>query len=337
MKLSRLSLLFSGLLLLSGAAMADSASGEMWYTTFNGGTNVWKVNYNYNGSTFVLSGNTGVVAVNGADGLLFGPDGNLMVAGQNSAHVTEVTTAGATVSTANTPGVGSYHLALDSNAANATMYSINNGSGGDPNGSAISRLTLAGGGLGGPGTALTVTCAVPGCSTDVRGIIFDPVNNTWYYGTAGDGSTTGQFGTITFSGNTATLHVVLNNVPAHGLSFDPFTNDIIFNSANLVEQYDPTCGCVVSTLNVGGQELDQASEDGKGHLFVASNTGNLLFADYDASGLIGTSSFASLQFLNNNLDDIAPLSAAGSNPVPEPASLLLLGSGLVGLLRKRMK
>jgi hypothetical protein len=69
--------------------------------------------------------------------------------------------------------------------------------------------------------------------------------------------------------------------------------------------------------------------DGKGHLFVASNSGGLLFADYDVSGLIGVG-FNTEPFLSGSLDDIAPLSSLGSQRVPEPTSLAIFGSALFG-------
>lgn len=114
----------------------------------------------------------------------------------------------------------------------------------------ISAVTLASGGLSANGNLYTVS---GGVSHDVRGVIFDPINNTWYYGTAGDGATNGDFGTVVFNDvtHTATLTVLLSNVPAHGLTFDPFTNDIIFSSAGLIEQFQPGVG-VVSTVNFGG-------------------------------------------------------------------------------------
>jgi hypothetical protein len=43
----------------------------LFYTTFSGGVNVHKADFNYNGTTFTLSNNIGIASTNGADGLLF--------------------------------------------------------------------------------------------------------------------------------------------------------------------------------------------------------------------------------------------------------------------------
>ena len=308
---------------------ADAVSGTIFFTTFSGGENVWTDTFNYNGTTFTLGSATNIASTSGADGLLFLPDGNLAVAGQGN-NLTEVTTGGTIVKTV-APGGPSFHLALTSSSPTALLYNMWNGGGNTP----ISAVTLSGGGLLNNGVAYTVTCPT-GCSTDVRGVIFDPKTSTWYYGTAGDGGS-GNFGIVTFNdvAHTATLGApILTGVFAHGLTFDPFTNDIIFSSAGTISQFDPTSNTIVSNL-AGTGNFDQSAVDGKGHLFVASNSGFLEFVDYDATGKIGAAgNFTAEPFLEGSLDDIAPLSGSGAPPpVPEPSTWVMLTTGLLGLGR----
>jgi hypothetical protein len=311
-------------------AKADSASGKIFFTTFSGGEDVWTATYSFNGTSFTLGSPTGVAATAGADGLLFAPDGNLIIAGQGTDQLHEITTGGVAVSTVSA-GTGAYHLGLS--GSGTTLYTLWNGPGSGGS-TAIAATALSGGGLSVAGTPYTVSCAVgTSCITDVRGVVFDPVNGKWYYSTAADGAS-GTFGTVVFNDvtHTATLTQLLSGVFAHGVSFDPFTKDIIMNSAGTLEQFDPVSGTIVSTLT-GIGSFDQAAEDGKGHLFVASNSGFLEFVDYDATGLIGAAgNFTAEPFLIGSLDDIAPLSGAGSTPTPEPSLLMLLSLGLLGLL-----
>ena len=58
-----------------------------------------------------------------------------------------------------------------------------------------------------------------------------------------------------------------------------------------------------------GWRLDQGTVDGHGHLFVASNTGHVIFVDYAANPdkLINDHILVHMQWIDNFLDDLAPL------------------------------
>src|SRR5579863_6449995 len=261
-------LMGSALLLTCGAAglWADPVSGTLFVTTFNGGTNLDKVNFNYNGSTISYTGFTGLAALAGADGLLFAPNasGNLLIGGQgqptngSANEVIEVTAAGGPVSTASA-GQGAYNLAL--NGTGTMLFSSNNGGCGSQ---CITGFTLSGGNLAGAGVLYTVTNSLAGdTNVDVRGLTFDPLNNTWYYGSGGDDNA-GDFGTVAFnnSTHTAVLTPILTNVDAHSVAFDAFTGDILYNGIETIAQYAPGVG-VVSTLVTGisSDRIDQVATD----------------------------------------------------------------------------
>jgi len=342
-------LMSSALLLTCGAAglWADPVSGTLFLTTFdhgvNGlGTNLDKVTFNFNGTSISYTGLTGLALLPGADGLLFAPNasGNLLVGGQGTPtdgaanEVLERTVNGAAVSTA-AAGQGAYNIAL--NSAGTMLFSSNNGGCGTQ---CITGFTLSGGNLSGAGVLYTVSNSLAvDTNLDVRGLTFDPLNNTWYYGSAGD-TGTGDFGTVAFNNgtHTAVLTPILQGVPAHSVAFDSFTGDIFFNGSQTIAQYHPGTNTVVSTFTGGaGDRIDQVATDGAGHLIGSSNNGDVIFIDYDASHLInGGGNFHNEQFLINNLDDVAPL--VNPNATPEPASIFLFGSVLVGIafkLRKR--
>jgi hypothetical protein len=133
--------------------------------------------------------------------------------------------------------------------------------------------------------------------------------------------------------NKSTPTQVATGVPAaHGGTYDPFTNTIILFGDSHITQFNPTTLGVVSDLTIAGETFDQGTVDGKGHVFVCSNSGDFTFLDISGSGLVGSPNFQSTQFLAGALDDVAPLSGRNTTAAPEPSSLALLGMGALSLM-----
>ncbi len=315
----------AGLLLLAPVlANADKANGTLYYTTYAGGMNVHKLDYSYDGlSTFTMSGISDIAATNGADGIIFAPNGHLLIGGQGYDTVHEITVGGALINDYTTDAGGQFHLALD------------------PTGKFVYGAGLPGNytkhTLGTPG--FTASMGITGDNSSITSLAF--AAGKTFYTTSGGGGGAGDFGIIDLSTN-ITTQIFSNANGFHGLVFDPYTSDLIGFAGNTIVQVDPTTNTIVSTLIVDGESFDQGTTDGKGHILVASNGGNLTFLDYQSTMLVGGSSnFVSTQFLAGALDDVAPLAGLGSNGTPEPGSIALVAASIVSGLgfaaRRRRK
>ncbi|MEO8188388.1 MAG: PQQ-binding-like beta-propeller repeat protein [Burkholderiaceae bacterium] len=314
------------LMLVSGLASAAVFTGTVYYTYFTGGQNVWRVGYSYNDATQTFSLNTpqNLASTNGADGIIFASNGNLLIGGQGSGNVYEVNPAtGAVVNTQNT-GTPSFHLTLD--PSGNSVYTSNFGG----------RLNTVAIPIGTGNTPTNIS----GDETGITQVTFGTGGTVFYV--QGNPNGFGNLGTIDLAtGVTDRLYSSVQ--PAHGLVFDPFTDLITMFGVGATGTMDATDG---SDLLTSGQifgvgDFDQGAVDGFGHALVAGS-GGITFIDYHLSGDITNPNFVTNRFSSggvsfSGIDDLAPLTGPGSNPnpIPEPGTLLLLSLGIAGLAISR--
>ncbi|MEE8450876.1 MAG: hypothetical protein V3R99_03145, partial [Thermoguttaceae bacterium] len=295
------------------STLASVTQGDLFYTVYSGFNRVKKVSYNFDGSTFSLGTPTVLASGIGADGIAGNPNdaNSVLVAGQGSGLLHRVSRSGGGVLQSAGTISNAFHLEV---ADSSTLYVS-----GIPG--ALGRVALNGDGSIGATTSI----AVSGSNTDVTQIITTPSGDFYTRSFSGGN---GTFGTISFSGTSATTTALLTSLPAaHGGVYDPFTNTIILMGDNHLTQVS-LGGVILADLTISGARFDQGTVDGKGHLFAASNTGGLMFMDYAAAtgGLIDDAgNFSSMLFLEDYLDDIAPLVGAGTTDpvIPEPSTLVI--------------
>jgi hypothetical protein len=328
-----------GAALLSVLALAADVwggpvfNGTLYYTRFSGGQNVGAVDYSYDGGThaLTLSNNHNIAAVGGADGIIVAPNGHLLIGGQGSGHVYELTTGGVLVNSVFPGTTESYHMSL--NPAGTTAYT-------SPFGGPLDTIPLSGGGLGGNGTAHSIT----GGDTGVTQIVFDGNGNSYYVrGNPNGGGTFGSINLSTFQ----TTRLLNGQTSIHGTQYDPFTGLITFFGDGAVGTYNPSNGQFHQRTGINS-DFDQGSLDGHGHAFIAGN-GQLTFIDYSATGDI-TSALNTVIIRSSasgpggvlgfgGIDDLAPLVGPGSAdlPTPAPPALCVFAAGVVAVVGRRWR
>jgi len=289
------------LALLAAPAAAQILTKTITYSRFSGPPdNIKQAAFTYNATlgTTSFGARVSITSVPGADGILFSPDGHLIVGGQTDAvHRIDVGTGAFTTVTAG--GVQSFHVMLDPSGLKVWTAGIPG---------FLADVPVL------PSFLNGTPHPISGDDVVVTHLAF--IGNQVFY-TASLPSGLGNFGTLDINTFTTTRLAAL--VPwAHGMTLDCFTGDLIAYANNSVAQINPTTHAIVSLLDtspLGALQLDQGTSDGIGHLYIASNTGHMLFLDITASGLVGSPlTFVDAPFLDDSIDDIAPDCGLGAPP-----------------------
>ena len=332
--LGMVSALVAGLSLMGAApaVYAHSTDGELFYTTFFGDADrVFRRTYAFDGGATLTYGVESAVSsigkgLGGADGIVFdATDTSFLLFGGQDRHVHRVKISDGSVTPSGLTTGSDFHLVIDPAGSHVLGTGIP--------GSTIAEVALS------PFGAVSTLAIAGADDTSITGLAFDPSTPALAYYTSSGPAGTGSFGTATKSGGTVTTTRLASGVPAaHGIVFDPFSSSLILFGDGSVSQYKPGTGFISTFTPVGPNQFDQGAIDGKGHLFGASNDGDMLFIDYSGTGKVGgtdglgAGNFSDLRFFKDSLDDLAPLTGKGSRPpvVPEPTSMLLFGLGGIG-------
>jgi WD40 repeat protein len=276
-----------------GACGSSITSGDLYFTRYSGAPNLEKVHFDYKSGKFTLAKPAAVATLNGVDGVVFAPDGDLLVGGQGDVvHKVHVANGKTVDVRANATA---YHLSLDPGGKKVWATGIPG---------PLAEIPLSPFSKG-------VAHRLTGDDENITSIAFDGSGRSYYTSSgAGGGGSVGRIDLKKFT----TKRVISDLPAAHGMVFDRFTGDLLLFGATHITQIDPSSMKVVSDLTISaGVVLDQGTVDGHGYVFVASNEGQIVFVDYTGTKKVGAKgNQVIVQFVAPNLDDVAPLSGAGA-------------------------
>jgi DNA-binding beta-propeller fold protein YncE len=332
----------AGFLSVASIGRADQFDGTLYFTRFSGTPNVESVGFHYNSGSHALTYDPQHVlaSVNGADGIMFAPNGNLLVTSNSVASVYRIdASTGSVLQTVSTGiGLSNFHMALD--PSGTQFYSSNRY---QQTTGPLSTYAIAPNGTISNATTTAITGPV---DTNVTQLAFAPNGKVLY--TDGTPNSNGTVGLFTLGNPNTTDHLLGATLSAHGVVYDPFTGLWTMFGGGAVGTLDPNAGsdaAIAASLKQRtgiNVDFDQGSVDGFGHALIAGNN-QITFIDYsqthDITSALNTIIIRSADNGGGsftNIDDVAPLVGLGSQGgVPEPASCVLLGVGGLGLLAGR--
>ena len=317
----------------------------VYYTRYSVQLSAKAVDYYYDGNGYLKLYNRRLLCrTPGADGIIHHPDGDLVVAGQDHNQIYKIDKNAAdtladkciTKRVASNASSSTYHLMM--NPDNTVLWSA-----GIP-GNLISYATDSTGKL-----ERIRQVKVYGDVSNITTIVWDNSQQAYYTRSTnmGEGKDA-QFGKIVdtlcninakpcpanqITGlKTQALIKGLNG--AHGASFDEYSKTILLFGGTHIVQIDPAkpnevaadvdlnkylfSSAIPNAVGWNRWLLDQGTADHKGHIFVASNSGHLIFVDYTSNPnkLIDNNILIHVQWIDNYLDDVAPMAGAGSDRKP---------------------
>lgn len=340
----RWGLLALAVLVIAGQSRAATFNGNLYYTRFSGTPNVTSLPFSYDDSgagTLTYGTQNNIASLNGADGIMFAPNGNLIVTSNSTNAVYRLDASnGNLLQTVPTgQGVADFHMALD---PTGTKFYSSSSYGNRTVGGLDTFGINANGTFNNP----TVTSITPthGNDQNITQLAFAPNGKVFY--TNGQPNSNGAVGLFTLGSPNQTDQLFAANTinAAHGIIYDPFTGKITMFGGGGVATLDPTAGsdaAIIASLkqrNGINFDFDQGSVDGFGHALIAGN-GEITFIDYSATGDITDPAdkifIRSIDGAGNafgNIDNVAPLVGLGSQgSTPVPPSAILLATGCMSL------